>query len=330
MLGEFVVGPENRLVEVAVRSVLDDTNHAYNPLVLYGPSGTGKSHLALGLAAAWKARFRRRPVVHTMAIDFARELADAIQTRTVDDFGIRYRRASLLVVEDLGDLAGKQAAQRELRFTLDALVGAGGRVILTATAAAGQLVGIAPGLQSRLVAGLAVPLAPPGPDARLVILQRLARLRGMELSESVARLLADGLSVTVPELLGVLVRLEMLALVDGGVIDVESARRYLAERNGSRQPSLHEIALATARHFSLKLAELRSPSRRRAVVAARGVAIYLARQLTGQSLAQIGQYFGGRDHTTVSHGHRKTEERLETEPGIRHAVLELQERLQTT
>ena len=327
-LGEFVAGPENCLVDEAVRSVLEETA-PYSLLVLYGPPGTGKSHLALGLAAAWKTLYPRRPVAYVTAIDFARELTDAIETQAVDDFRAGYRRTSLLIVEDLGYLAGKEAAQRELVYTLDALADAGGRLVLTAPVAPGQLAGMVPGLQSRLTAGLAVPLARPGREARLTILQRLAGLREIQLSGAAARLLAEGLNATVSGLLGALLQLEMAARVNGERIDGDAVRRYLAERNGSEERSMHDIALATARHFSLKLAELRGPSRRRAVAAARGVAMYLTRVLTRQSLEQIGRYFGGRDHTTVSYACRKTEERVKGEPAVRQAVLILHEQLQT-
>ena len=326
-LGTFVAGPENRLVDVAVRSVLDEPGDGYSPIVFFGPSGTGKSHLAFGLATAWKARFRRRPVVYTTATDFARELADAIQTKTAHDFSLDYRRASLLVVEDVDHLAGKRAAQRELRSILDALTD-GARVVVTATVAPGQLQGISLGLRSRLAAGLAVPLARPGHDARLAILGRLADVQGLELGGAAAELLAKRLNVAVPELLSVLTQLQFSLPTRGSVIDLETAQRFLARQNRASPPSVHQIALATARHFSLKLADLRSTSRRRAVVTARAVAMYLTRSLTGESLDRIGLYFGGRDHTTVSYGCRKTEERLEAEPEIRHAVLALKERLE--
>ena len=190
----FLAGPENRLVEVAVRSVIDETPQrqpdcpdsppaasCYNPLVLHGPSGTGKSHIARGLAAAWKARDRRQRVVLTTAVDFARELADAIESQAVEEFRTKYRTADLLVFEDLGQLAtrksGKLSAQEELVHTLDALLADGRWVVVTASAAPAELPGLLPALQSRLAAGLTIPLAPPGPAARLAVLRQLADLR---------------------------------------------------------------------------------------------------------------------------------------------------------
>jgi len=329
-LSAFVAGPENGLVPVAVELAINDGARPYSPIVFHGPPGTGKSHLALGLAAAWKACCGRGSVLYATAVDFARQLADAIQTKTLDEFTGQYRQASLLILEDVGRLAGKQAAQRELIFTLDGLTNAGNCAVLTANAAPGELTGIVPGLRSRLAAGLTVPLAPPGRDARLVILRCLAELRRANLSDLAGQALADGLDVTVPELFAVLTELAFSVEMDGGVISIETARRYLAQRKACPAVSVHKIALATARCFSLTLAELRSPSRRRAVAAARGVAMYLARRLTEESLDDIGRYFGGRDHTTVSYGCRKTEERLGAEPDIRDAVLTVQQTLERT
>ena len=326
---QFVAGEENEFVEVVIRSTLDNKSVRYNPIVLFGPSGTGKSHLARGLIAPWKTTRRRARVICTTAADFARELADAIETQATDDFRRRYRKVGLLVIEDVGELSGKPAAQEELAQTLDCLVKATNQVVLTAPVAPGQLTKLGVRLRSRLEAGLAVPLARPSAATRLVILRRLAQRRDVELRDSAARILADGLRVTVPELYGALLQLEVPARLAGGVIDTETARRYLCDRKELRQPSLREIASATAKSFSLKLSELRSPSRRRAVVLARGVAMYLARHLTDHNYRQIGRYFSGRDHTTVMYGCRRTESLLKTDPAMREVVERLQRKWRT-
>jgi chromosomal replication initiator protein len=226
--------------------------------------------------------------------------------------------------------SGKLSAQEEFIHTLDALLAEGRWVIVTASAAPAELPGILPALRSRLMAGLTIGLAPPGPKTRLAVLQQLAALKNIDLPESVAQALADGLAGAVPELAGALLQLMMRARLDNDQIDLPAVKRYLARQKRTRRPTLHEIALATARHFSLKLADLRSPVRRRALVTARGVAVYLARHLTGDSLDEIGSYFGGRDHTTVIHSCRKTEEMLQTDPAIRQAIDKLQKDLWKT
>jgi len=316
----FLAGPENRLAEAAVRAVLHSPSSRYNPLIFYGSSGTGKSHLALGLAAAWQARRPRKRVEVTQAKNFARELLDAVEAQAVDDLRLRFRRADLVVFEQLERLAEHRPAQEELIVTLDALVSEGRQVVGTAHAAPGQLGSLLPGLRSRLCSGLAVPLSPPGPAARLALLEQFAAKQDVVLDALGVRLLAEGVAGTVPELLGALRQLQLDASTDGASIGTEAVQRFLAARDGAEPPTIAGVTAAAARAFSVTVSELKSPSRSRAVVTARDVAMYVARQLTGTSLQQIGRHFGGRDHTTVLHGCRKIELLRERDPAIRETV----------
>jgi chromosomal replication initiator protein len=327
---EFFAGPENRLVEPAVLGILGQRQTPFNPLVLYGPSGTGKSHLARGIAATWKANFPQNRVAYTTAVDFARELNDAFETHSIDDFRHKYRAVGLAVFEDIGELATKPAAQEELICTLDAIIQRGGQIVATSSAAPQEIAGLAPALQSRLAAGLCLPLAPPGADTRRAILQRWSSLREFQLADSILKLLAEGLEGTVPELLGAMLQLEVPAREEGRLVDARHVREYLSQRDEAVRPKMRDIALLTARHFSLRLADLRGVSRRRPVVVARDVAIYLCRQLTRETLSRIGEFFGGRDHTTVLHACRKTEEHLEADPAIQQAIDQLQKTLAGT
>jgi chromosomal replication initiator protein len=303
----------------------------YNPLVLHGRSGTGKSHVARGLASVWKTHHRRDRVVCTTAVEFAHELADAIDSQAVEDFRVKYRTANLLIFEDLGHLAtpksGKLNAQEELIHTLDALLADDRSVVVTASAAPAELPGLLPALQSRLTAGLTIAMMPPGVAARRQILQHFASLKNVTLPEPVADVLAEGLGGTVPEIVHSLMQLTAPAELDGEVLDVADAKRYIAKGSGKQQPTMHEIGLATARHFRLRLADLRSPVRRRALVAARGVAIYLARTIAGKSFEEIGRYLGGRDHSTIMHSCRQTQQRCENDPAIHEAITRLRKDL---
>lgn len=324
---EFLVGQENCLIEPAILSVLGRQPTPYNPLFLYGPSGTGKSHLARGLAAAWKLSFQQSRVAYTTAVDFAREMADAFETQAVEDFRARYRGVNLAVFEDVAELAAKPAAQEELIRTLDAILERGGQVVVTASSTPKEIAGFSPSLQSRLSAGLCLPLALPGVDTRLAILQQWSNLRNIKMADSILNLLAEGLAGTVPELLGAMLQLEVPAGEKGRPIDAHQIRDFLSQRDSTLLPKLRDIATLTARHFALRLSDLRGPSRRRPVVTARDVAIHLCRQLTRESLSRIGAYFGGRDHTTVLHACRKTEELLQSDPAIRQAIDQLQRKL---
>ncbi len=331
----FVAGPENRLVEVVVRRVVEQEPNGCNPLVLFGPSGTGKSHLAHGLAAAWKARQRqahdehdehvaRQRVVCTTAVDLRGSWPTRSRPRPSRSFvrSTARRRCWSSRTSACWPRGNWEnfSAQEELIHTLDALVAEDRWVIITASAAPAELPGIMPALQSRLTAGLTIPLSSPGPEARLAILRQLAARGDWELSKPAARALAEGFRGSVPELAGLLLELEMPTQLEHGQVDLPMVKQYLAQRDRADRPTVREIALQTARHFSLTLADLRSPLRHRALVTARNVAVYLARQLTDESLERIGKYFGGRDHTTVMHGCRQIEKLLESDPAVRRSV----------
>ncbi len=326
-LPQFVAGPENRLVEVAVAAVLKESPSKYCPLVLYGPSGTGKTHLSSGLFRAWKSQHPRRPAVLVTASDFAREYRDAVETKTEDQFHVPYTRTRLLVIEDLHDLSGRNAVQQALMVLMDRLTARQTWIVLTSRTSPSRLDRVQEGLRARLISGLAVQLALPNAETRLAILDRVAALRDLEVDDGVLECLANGLPVPVPELVGTLVQLEGEARLQAAPITLATAKRLLAERSSSRRPSLPQIAKASAKHFGVPVSDLRGPSRRRAIVAARNVAMYLARNLTNSSLDRIGTYFGKRDHTTVSHGCHQVEERLETEMSVRDSVAELQAKL---
>ncbi|MGD0383150.1 MAG: helix-turn-helix domain-containing protein, partial [Thermoguttaceae bacterium] len=182
--------------------------------------------------------------------------------------------------------------------------------------------------QSRLTAGLTVPLALPEPDTRLVIVNRLAELRKIDLRGPAARTLAEGFSGTVPELMGAITQLELPARRDGRRIDVKDVQSLLARRGSECKASIHAIALATARHFGLKLSELRSPSRHRVIVTARDVAVYLGRNIIKCSFDEIGRYFGGRDHTTIMHSWYKMDNTVRADPAMRHELEKLAQEIQ--
>ena len=368
----FIAGPENRLVAAAVLAVLsrghsppEDQGQLANPalgsspLVLVGPSGVGKSHLARGIAAEFRRQAASEHVVLLPATDFARQYSEAIELQATGELTSQWRSARLLVIEDVQELVERLAtkqpapqpaqwqlnaqwllnAQWELCRTLDALEAAGGQAIITANARPATL-GLLPQLASRLVAGLVVEVASPGKAARELLATELAARQGLSLPPDLLIRLAAGVAGSARDLYAAMARLALVqraddrladrgdapnrdaidrGILDRECVDRECVDRVVAEFAQQREPSLERIADAAARHLGLRPAVVRGPSRQRHVALARGVAMYLARELTSLSLERIGDYFGGRDHTTVLHACRKLTVRLE-DPQTRAAL----------
>ncbi len=326
---EFLVGPENRLAEVAVQAVLEGNGHDhFNPLLFYGPSGCGKSHLAMGIAAGWSARCEQRRRVQCVAADdFALELREAIAAQATADFRRKYREAELLVVESIPRLAGKTAAQEELLHTIDALIANGRRVIGTALTPPSRWSDISPAIRSRFHGGLLVPVQLPGSEVRRLLIERWSGALGLSIEAEAVAFAAERLALSAPQLLGALIQLGERAAPTTQAITLGQVRRFVDSFGGMSTPTLKEIAAATARHFGVTLGQMRSKSRRRAVVLARDTAIYLARELAGNTLPELGRYFGNRDHTTISHGYHKVKQMLLTDTELQQAVSAVQNML---
>lgn len=318
----FWAGDENRLAAVAVHSVFRKPDCSFNPLVLCGPSGIGKTLLLRALLHRWKQVYKRSRVIHQSGAEFARQYADAIDTQSLDEVRRKNHHADLFVLDDLGQLTNKPLVQAELVRSLDAVIGLGGQVLIASADDPAQMPKLLPSLRSRLRGGLIVPLVKPGTETRRAILHWLARKLEINLSPAAAELLAKRIDGTAATLSGALLAVRAASPADE-IIDSARCQKHLSRTAKKQPPTLQAIAAATARRFSLKVADLRGPRRMRAIVTARGVAMYLSRRLTDRSLQQVGDYFGRRDHTTVLHHCRKIARLAETDGSVRQAVEEL-------
>jgi chromosomal replication initiator protein len=299
----------------------------YNPIVLCGPSGVGKTALAHALAGL---RARQQPacsVVGHAGVDLARALAHAIETDATADFRGRHHRCDLLLVDDVEQLAEKPAAQQFLLSTIDALLHRGALVIVTAKSVRGLLAdsGLLPGLVSRLAGGLVVTLAPPGPLARQALIRQLAAQANLPLDDaSVATLAGAGRSrsaLTTPrQLRHAVLQLAAEAEVTQSPVPAERVARLVAASQPQARAVCRRVTQAVARHFGLAVSELKGKSRLRTVVEARSLAMYLTRRLTGASYAEIGRYFTGRNHTTVLHACRKIATLVEDDEPTRQRI----------
>lgn len=329
---QYIGGRENRLVKVAAESLLR-TQPVYNPLFFCGRTGTGKTLLAEGLAEQWRVHQGVKGVQVICGADFARAYANAVDTQGLADFRRRFRQLGFLAIDDIHEMQQKPAAQRELARTLDALLASGAVVLATSTTPPTENHGFFAGLRSRLSAGLVVPLTTPGPEARQLLLRRFASLHEIKLTDDALTLLADRLHAqhsTVPDLNRAILQLSHAVEPTAQPVAADFVRHYLNEHVCSNALQLPAIAQQVARFFSVSVRDLRGPLRRRQIVRARGVAMYIAWHLTDKSLDAIGKYFGKRDHTTVLHACRRTETLLDTDPAIEQAISQLAQRLEST
>ena len=333
---QFIAGPENALVRSLAAAVVAEPLE-YNPLVLLGPVGVGKTCLAHALAARRREALGLSSVIETTGADLARALANAIDNDSVADLRAKYHRCDLLLLDDAERLAAKAAAQQFLLTTLDALLRRGSLVIVTLKSAlAGQTAasGLSPALASRLTGGLTVPLAAPGPLARRELVRQFAAHVNLIVNDELATQLAADTSsqsrlLTAARLRHIVMQLAALAEQNHGRIKSSQVARLLAEESPPTKAICRTVIATTAKHFGLTLADLRGKSRQQTVAEARGVAMYLARELSGASYAEIGRQFGSRDHTTVLHACRKVAALIEGDESVRRLAQELSAQVST-
>ncbi len=315
-LPAFVAGPENRLVAGAIDRLLQATPAApeasgpkpaaTSPIVLVGPSGTGKSHLAFGLVRHWQSRYGDQSALYTTAADFRHRLYDAIKRQAELEFRAEMRGCQLLAIDDLHHLPADDHVLQELRYTIDDYDDQGAVIVITSTEPISALPNLPSDLRSRLACGLLLHLAPPGDAARIRILRHAVRSLGRSISDETSERLAHGIEGTANNLFKAL--FELSNSPNDTQCDYERHATQLLAARAARRPTLREIISVVARHQNVRQAQLKSSSRRQSIVYARALVVFLAHELTAARYDEIGRALGGRDHTTIIHNYRKIAE----------------------
>jgi chromosomal replication initiator protein len=308
----FVVGPPNELAFAAARRVAELDAPPFNPLFLFGGVGLGKTHLMH--AIAWQIRRQNpgRRVVYLSAEKFMYQFIKALRFKDTMSFKELFRSADVLMVDDVQFMGGKGSTQEEFFHTFNTLVDRGRQIVISADRSPSELAGLEERIRSRLGWGLVVDIHPTTYELRLDILRRKAALlaREAEVPDRVLEFLAHRITANVRELEGALNRVAAQATLVGRAITLEIAQEVLQDllRAHERRITIEDIQKKVAEHYGLRMADMLSARRARAVARPRQVAMYLAKQLTPRSLPEIGRKFGGRDHTTVMHAIRRIEE----------------------
>ena len=316
---KFVVGPSNDFVAAAAQRVAETEDVAFNPLVIYGGVGLGKTHLMHSIA--WRIREinPNRQVVYLSAEKFMYQFVRALRQQEAMLFKEQFRSADVLMVDDVQFIAGKDSTQEEFFHTFNALVDQNKQIVVSSDRSPADLEGIEERLRSRLGWGIVAEIHQTTYELRLGILQAKADdIKNCEIEPKIIEFLAHKITSNIRELEGALKRLVAHSQLVGRPITLENTQDVLHDllRANDRRVTIEEIQKKVAEHFNTRLSDMSSPRRARAVARPRQVAMYLAKQLTSRSLPEIGRKFGGRDHTTVMHAVSRIESLINSDSAI--------------
>lgn len=307
----YVVGKSNELAYNAARTLSDRGRIAFNPLFLHGQTGLGKTHLMHAIANQVRAQDPRAKVAYLSAEKFMVEFLAALRAKDTITFKQRLRSVDVLMIDDVQFIAGKDSTQEEFFHTMNEIISAGKRLVITADRSPQNLEGIQDRILSRLSWGLVADINPADYELRYnILMTKLSVTPGADVPPDVIEFLARRITSNVRELEGALNRVVAYASLASKAVDVEFAREVLADvlRANDRKITIDQIQRRVAEHFRIKQADMVSARRARDVARPRQVAMYLAKRLTPRSLPEIGRRFGGRDHTTVMHAVKRIEE----------------------
>ncbi len=303
----FVEGKSNQLARAASIQVGENPGAAYNPLFIYGGVGLGKTHLMHAIGNAIATRVPRSRIVYLHSERFVADMVSALQHNAINEFKRFYRSVDALLIDDIQFFAGKERSQEEFFHTFNALLEDQQQVVLTCDRYPKEVDGLEERLKSRFGWGLTVAIEPPELETRVAILMNKAGLAGTALPEDVAFFVAQRIRSNVRELEGALRRVIASSHFTGRPITVELAREALRDLLALQDKlvTIENIQKTVAQYYKLRVADMISKRRTRSIARPRQVAMALAKELTNHSLPEIGDAFGGRDHTTVLHACRK-------------------------
>jgi chromosomal replication initiator protein len=328
---QFVIGDSNRLAHAAALTVSELPAQAYNPLFICGPPGVGKTHLLRAISTLMSAHNPRLVVRSTTGEAFTHEFLSALGSSRLESFKAGFRHVDVLLIDDIQFLERKARTEEEFFHTFNILYDCGSQIVLTSDRPPRDLQALEDRLRERFQAGLVADIRPPDYPTRLAILRKRAHHDGIEPSDERAlEVIAEHVSTNVRALEGALIRAVAFSSLTGRPLSSELAHEVLDglyPRAPAHQTSIAEIKAAACEQFGISPQELVSAARTTRVTWPRQAAMYLARELTSQSLPAIGREFGGRDHTTVMHALKRAEKHIGGNPALCAVVDELRRRL---
>jgi chromosomal replication initiator protein len=326
----FIEGDCNRLARSAAYAVANKPGGtAFNPLLIYGGVGLGKTHLAHAIGIGIKNQFPNKTVLYTQAETFTRQFIDSIKNTTTNDFINFYKLMDVLIIDDVEFFAGKEKTQDAFFHIFNHLHQSGKQIVLTADKAPVEMKGIEQRLLSRFKWGLSADVQAPGLETRIAILQRKIYGNGVEISDDVLEYLAYSINTNIREMEGALTSLIAHGSLNKKAINLELAKKMIDKfvKNTAREVSMDYIHKIVCDYFNLPIELLKSKTRKREVVQARQIAMYFAKKMTKWSLASIGAQCGGKDHATVLHACRTVNNLAETDKQFKGYLEDLEKKL---
>jgi chromosomal replication initiator protein len=319
---EFVAGSSNQFAYAAAMAVANNPATTYNPLFIYGGVGLGKTHLVNAIGNAIIKKNPGMRVCYYTSEKFMNELINSLRYAKMDEFRNKFRSMDVLLIDDVQFIAGKERTQEEFFHTFNALYESHKQIVVTSDKFPKEIPGLEERLRSRFEWGLIADIQPPDVETKQAILKMKAEQNGIELPEDVTLFLATSVSSNVRELEGFLIRIGAYASLTSTPVSLAMAREILkdilVEKN--REITVEEIQKNVASHFGIKVADIKSPKRLKALVLPRQIAMYLARQLTTCSYPEIGERFGGKDHSTIIHAIKKIEKQMDSDFQLRSTI----------
>jgi chromosomal replication initiator protein len=319
----FVVGGSNNFAYIAAKNVSEKPGMVYNPLFIYGGVGLGKTHLMQAVGNVMLAQ--GKTVIYTSVEQFLNDFSRHLSNRTMDRFKDKYRKCDLLLIDDIQFLSGKNQIQEEFFHTFEALRNENKQIIITSDKKPKQIGGLEERLKSRFEWGLVADIQPPELETKIEIIKKKCEINRVKLDKEVINYVATIIENNTREIEGILSKLNAYSQLMGVDITIEFARNVLKEQLAEKRSNItiDYIMEIVAKELNIKTSEIRSKSRNSNIVYARRIAIYLSRSLTPNSMPQLAQYFGMKDHTAVSHTMKKIQELMKNDEDFKIKIEEL-------
>ncbi|BBA68564.1 chromosomal replication initiator protein DnaA [Geobacter sulfurreducens] len=318
----FVCGGSNQFAHAAAQSVANSPAGKYNPLFIYGGVGLGKTHLLNAIGNHVLSVNRKARICFYTSEKFMNELINCLRYQKMDQFRNKFRKMDILLIDDIQFIAGKERTQEEFFHTFNSLYESHKQIVVTSDKFPKDIPGLEERLRSRFEWGLIADIQAPDTETKVAILRKKADADHISLPDDVALFLASSSTTNVRELEGMLIRLGAVSSLTGKNITLDMAREVLKDIivDKSKEITVEMIQKFVAEHFSLKVADLKSDKRLKALVIPRQIAIFLCRDLTKSSYPEIGERFGGKDHSTIIHSVKKVEKLLGQDFELRNTV----------